>query len=140
MYRWPFIALLAVAFVGGAIAVQFLPPVNSAVAQDSGATAETDDTPTATETADADTDAVVAEGDQAVVADSGGGRLLCRLFLVDVRDVDTWDTADRTTEIGQWVGEQTDAGLFLYSLDFEVGQKPTGYPQGYLTVCVYPGA
>jgi len=65
-------------------------------------------------------------------------RLKCHVFLVDVADPTTTETEDRTTEIGQWVGEQEDAGWLLYGVDFEVGQKSTGYPQGYEQVCMYP--
>ncbi len=68
-----------------------------------------------------------------------GGRLICRVFETDVRSPTTLDTSDGTTEVGQWVQEQLGDGLALYSVDFEVGQKPTGYPQGYVQVCVYPG-
>lgn len=65
-------------------------------------------------------------------------RLACRVFLVDVSLGYDLETSDRTTEIGQWVGEQEDAGWLLYGVDFEVGQKATGYPQGYVQVCTYP--
>jgi len=63
-------------------------------------------------------------------------RRLCKLFQTDLQHGAVLETADRTTEIGQWVGEQEDAGWKLHDLDFEVGQKPTGYPQGYVQVCL----
>jgi hypothetical protein len=62
--------------------------------------------------------------------------LLCKLFETDVQQGSLLETSDRTTEVGQWVGEQEDAGWRFHSVDFEVGQKPTGYPQGYLQVCL----
>ena len=63
---------------------------------------------------------------------------------IDVRMIDDTiivlhdETLDRTTEVGQWIGKQTDEGWALTLMDFEVGQKPTGYPQGYLYLCVGP--
>jgi hypothetical protein len=64
------------------------------------------------------------------------GGLLCKLFETDVQQGMMVETSDRTTEVGQWVGEQEDAGWRLQSVDFEIGQKPTGYPQGYVQVCL----
>lgn len=63
-------------------------------------------------------------------------RLLCRIFLLDLDSPPLLETTDRTTEVGQWVGEQQDAGWQLSGIDFEVGQKATGYPQGYAQVCM----
>lgn len=62
--------------------------------------------------------------------------LTCRLFGADVASGSTIDSADRTTEVGQWVGERQDEGWRLFAVDFEVGQKATGYPQGHLQVCL----
>lgn len=66
-------------------------------------------------------------------------RLHCRLFVTEVTHGADIDTGDRTTEIGQWVGDQEDDGWLLYGVDFEVGQKSTGYPNAFVHVCVYPG-
>lgn len=64
----------------------------------------------------------------------------CRHFPVDAKDkAVTLETADRTSEIGQWVGDQEDNGWTVYSVDFEVGTKPTGFPQGWVQVCLIPG-
>jgi hypothetical protein len=38
--------------------------------------------------------------------------------------------------VGQWVGEQEDTGMSLHSVDFEVGQKASNYPQAWLYVCM----
>ncbi len=65
-------------------------------------------------------------------------RLLCRIFLIDVARGQVVETGDRTTEVGQWVGEQEEEGWRLFGVDFEVGQKATGYPQGYVQVCLQP--
>lgn len=62
----------------------------------------------------------------------------CRIFHVDTESTATWETSDRTVEVGQWLGEQEDGGWRLHEVDFEVGQKATGYPQGYVQVCVRP--
>jgi hypothetical protein len=67
---------------------------------------------------------------------AGPGRQVCRIFETDLRAPHVVDTDDRTSEVGQWVGQQRDAGLTTVTVDLEVGQKPTGYPQGYLSVCV----
>jgi hypothetical protein len=78
--------------------------------------------------------------DAILAAPADGPRLVCQVFAVDVRHPTPLDTADGTTEVGQWVAARAAEGLVLYAVDFEVGQKPTGYPQGYVQVCVYPGA
>lgn len=89
---------------------------------------------------DADTDVEEPPPtDDIAVAPTEGPRLVCRVFTVDLRDPQTLDTSDGTTEIGQWVASQAAEGLTLYNVDFEVGQKATGYPQGYAYVCLYPG-
>ncbi len=65
--------------------------------------------------------------------------LTCRVFALDLRQPSPIETQDRTSEIGQWVGELEDRGHILHGLDFEIGQKSTGYPQGYVQVCVTRG-
>jgi hypothetical protein len=65
-------------------------------------------------------------------------RDMCRLFVVDLDKDRSLDTGDRTTEIGKWVGEREDAGWDLQSVDFETGLKATGFPQGWIQVCVSP--
>ncbi|MBN2800554.1 MAG: hypothetical protein JXX28_15540 [Deltaproteobacteria bacterium] len=65
-------------------------------------------------------------------------RLVCRTFSQDLSAPPVIDTADRTSEIGQWIGAREDEGWLLYGVDFETAQKPTGYPQGWLQVCLYP--
>ena len=79
--------------------------------------------------------------DPVVVGDSAAAtpKQKCRLFqLQDLEHDRDLLTSDRTSEIGQWVGTQEDAGWLLYSIDFEVGQKATGYPLGLLYVCMSP--
>jgi hypothetical protein len=66
--------------------------------------------------------------------------LECRSFAVDPAKDPLVQTSDKTTEIGKWVSDREAEGWTLYSLDFEIGQKPTGYPQGWLQVCTAPGA
>ncbi len=133
MSRWQLYALLGTAFALGALAIRFMPEVPTAAAQDD----EVEDIAQA----EADTEAPVQVEDEPapIAVSSEGGRLVCRLFLSNVGDSSVLDTSDRTTEVGQWVGQQVDQGMSLHGVDFEVGQKTTGYPQGYLHVCVYPG-
>lgn len=130
MSRWQLYALLGTAFALGALAIRFMPEVPQAAAQDEGEPEVAAD--------DGDTDVLAVEEPAPIVVSAEGGRLVCRLFLVDVGDSDVLDTSDRTTEVGQWVGDQVDQGMSLHGVDFEVGQKTTGYPQGYVHVCVYP--
>lgn len=68
----------------------------------------------------------------------GKPRLVCRAFSYDLKSGSVVDTADRTSEIGQWVGSKEDEGWLLYSVDFETAQKPTGFPEGWTQVCLYP--
>jgi len=60
--------------------------------------------------------------------------LRCRAFQGPTDRDWVIDTSDRTTEPGQWVGQQ--AGWEVESVDFEVGTKPTGYPSTWAQVCV----
>jgi hypothetical protein len=61
----------------------------------------------------------------------------CHLFTIADLDKDReFITSDRTSEVGQWIGAREAEGWLLSDIDFEVGQKPTGYPQGYLHVCM----
>ncbi|MCB9677021.1 MAG: hypothetical protein H6737_18030 [Alphaproteobacteria bacterium] len=65
-------------------------------------------------------------------------RLYCRIFKVPVEGAgSTFETNDRTTEIGKWI-EAEEGSYELFTVDFEVGQKPTGFPQGYAQVCLSP--
>lgn len=65
-------------------------------------------------------------------------RRMCRLFTVRAEAGWMADSADRTTELGQWLAEMEASGWELDELDFEVAQKPTDYPQGYLMACTRP--
>lgn len=61
----------------------------------------------------------------------------CRVFSFDLRKLEpVIDTSDRTSTIGQWVGEREAEGYRLADLDFEVGTKGTGFSQGYVQACV----
>jgi hypothetical protein len=65
-------------------------------------------------------------------------RQVCRLFPVDLPKDRDIDTASRTTEVGQWLADRQKEGLDLYTMDFETAQKETGYPVGWVQVCVVP--
>lgn len=63
-------------------------------------------------------------------------RLKCRTFPTDLgAEVDTRDTG---TDLGRWVLDLEDRGWIVHTIDWEVGQKPTGFPQGYTHVCLTP--
>lgn len=65
-------------------------------------------------------------------------RLLCRPFAVAVEGAGaTLETNDLTTEVGKWVAQHEER-YELFSLDFEVGQKPTGYPTAWTWACLSP--
>lgn len=57
----------------------------------------------------------------------------CRTFQRDLGD-SVLQTRDQTTPVGQWIGEHP--GWSVQSIDFEIGQKPTGYQQGWVHVCI----
>lgn len=61
---------------------------------------------------------------------------LCQIFRRDLDREDPVDTTDRTSQIGQWIGERRDEGWRLDHLDFEVGQKPTAFAQGWIQACM----
>lgn len=63
-------------------------------------------------------------------------RIVCRLFDRDLDKDRQVDTSDRLSEIGRWVGTQEAEGFAVLAVDFATAQKPTGYPQGWLNVCV----
>lgn len=65
-------------------------------------------------------------------------RLYCKPFEVPLEGSrSAIETNDRTTAIGKWL-EAEEASYELFSIDFEVGQKPTGYPVGIAYVCLSP--
>ena len=65
-------------------------------------------------------------------------RLYCRPFKVPLEGAPAAiETNDTTTEIGQWL-QKEEASYELFSVDFEVGTKATGYPQGWAYVCLTP--
>lgn len=63
-------------------------------------------------------------------------RLHCQVFPASLEE--PFDTRDHATELGQWVLELESRGWRLHDLDFETGQKPTGFAQGYVQVCMAP--
>lgn len=70
-------------------------------------------------------------------ANGAPSHLRCRLFPVADLDRDREiNTADRSSEVGQWVAAREAEGWRLASADFEVGQKSTGYPLAFQQVCV----
>lgn len=65
-------------------------------------------------------------------------RLYCRPFRVPLEGAPSAiETNDQTTEIGQWLKKE-EMSYELFSIDFEIGQKATGYPEGWAHVCLSP--
>ncbi len=62
--------------------------------------------------------------------------MLCKAFAGAADRPGVVDTSDATTEVGQWVAEATAKGWAVDTVDFEVGVKPTGYPQPWVEVCL----
>lgn len=60
----------------------------------------------------------------------------CKAFASPTDRMGEVDTADRTTEIGQWVATRAAEGWQLATVDFEMVSKANGYPQGWVHVCV----
>jgi len=63
-------------------------------------------------------------------------RLKCRAFPTDPGAES--DTRDSATDLGRWVMGLEDEGWQVHNVDWTVGQKPTGFPQGYTHVCMIP--
>lgn len=80
----------------------------------------------------------VARAQDEAPADATSPARLCRTFSVDLDKPRAIETEDRTSEVGQWVAEQS--GWAVHDIDFEVGQKATGYPQGWVQVCLAPAS
>jgi hypothetical protein len=65
-------------------------------------------------------------------------RLKCRAFPTEAgAEVDTRDAA---TDLGRWVMQHEDQGWVVHGVEWEIGQKATGYPQGYTHVCLTPAS
>jgi len=65
-------------------------------------------------------------------------RLLCRVFPVELENDEGWDSDDPQHPIGAWIHRMDERGWALATVDLTVGQKRTGYPQGYQQVCLSP--
>ena len=79
-----------------------------------------------------------AFADEYDVANYALPKVRCAQFETKAQSRGMLDTGDRTTEIGQWMETQEQDGWQLYTVDFEIAQKPTGYAQPWVQVCVYP--
>lgn len=62
--------------------------------------------------------------------------VMCRTFKHALEDGTMFETSDRTSEVGQWVGQHRENGWDVVDLDFEVTQKPNGFPMGFVQVCL----
>jgi hypothetical protein len=77
-------------------------------------------------------DDVVAPADAALFP----GRLLCKTFAADPAGPALIMPGDKS-EAGNWVQEQSNEWQ-IYTVDFEMATKSTGFPQGWLQVCLAP--
>jgi hypothetical protein len=60
----------------------------------------------------------------------------CRMFNHPLSVDHLIDTTDATSEIGRWATEQRASGWTVAEVDFEVTQKQSGYPAGFVHVCL----
>ncbi len=72
----------------------------------------------------------------ALAAEPAAADRLCRMFNHPLVGDYVLDTSDATSEAGRWVAERRAAGWQVADVDFEVGQKQSGYPAGYVHVCL----
>lgn len=68
---------------------------------------------------------------------ASGLRLLCRTFPLDASPEATLETADSSVPLGAWIAEKS-RDWTLYTLDYEIGQKSTGFPQHWVQACLMP--
>jgi hypothetical protein len=45
-------------------------------------------------------------------------------------------TSDRTGPVGEWIGGREEEGWRLDAVDYEIGQKSTGYAEHRVMICV----
>lgn len=62
--------------------------------------------------------------------------MLCRTFKQPLDDDIRLDTSDGTSEIGRWVGERRVDGWSVHTVDLEVAPSQTGFPKGWVQVCL----
>jgi hypothetical protein len=65
-------------------------------------------------------------------------RLLCRSFAAELGSDVATDTADTSHPLGQWVTSMVDRGWQIHTMELAIGQKQTGYAQGFHHVCLRP--
>lgn len=61
----------------------------------------------------------------------------CRTFPLNVEDGQGgyFETSDRTGPVGEWLGPLEDAGWRVTEVDFELGQRKTGFPMAQVMIC-----
>lgn len=81
--------------------------------------------------------ALLISGSQAgFAAGETGTRLKCRAFPIDTGQ--EIDTRDPGSDLGKWVLDLEDRGWQVHDVEWEIGQKQTGYPQAWAHVCLVP--
>ncbi|MBX2796676.1 MAG: hypothetical protein KTR31_03370 [Myxococcales bacterium] len=63
-------------------------------------------------------------------------RFHCKIFRTPLDAA--VDTRDHSTDLGRWVMDQEARGWAVQGVDFEVGQKPTGFAEGFVQICMTP--
>ena len=66
----------------------------------------------------------------------GPRRFHCQVFATPLDS--PLDTRDRSSAVGRWITDYEGRGWEVATIDFEVGQKPTGFAEGYVQVCLTP--
>jgi len=72
----------------------------------------------------------------ATAADNAPSDRLCKLFNHPLEDGFVLDTSDATSPVGAWIAGERARGWGTADVDFEVVQKGTGFPAGYVQVCL----
>lgn len=82
----------------------------------------------------------LAAGAMAAKAEVSRARdLRCATFPASLDAQLDIDTRDASTDLGRWVAARRAEGADVDGIDFEVGTKPTGYPVGFVHVCMRYG-
>ncbi len=82
--------------------------------------------------------ATVGSSHAEVATPAETGDRACRTFPITVDDGQggAFLTSDRTGPVGEWVGARQDEGWRMDVVDYEIGQRSTGYPEHRVMVCV----
>ena len=77
-----------------------------------------------------------AEPQQEAAPEVAPARFHCKVFPTPLDAA--VDTRDHSSDLGRWVMDLEARGWAVHGVDFEVGQKPTGFAEGFVQVCMTP--